>query len=157
MNWHKKITVKRITHTPLEWEKVGRRLYRMKSDGCAWVETDTGTVQIKWKKGFITDGRSGGMWIDWLFPNWGSDLEKVVVICHDILFHDFDLSFEFSNELLRASMRCIGYSNWRSELVHTGVSTAIAYKAFGAKNSSEWANRERCDANWISKSIQWRD
>lgn len=136
---------------PNDYTKIGPRLYRMNGDGEIKVFTDIGVFTFRWKKGFVTDGRSGGVLVDPIFPHWGKRIEKALVIMHDILFHDFDISFETANNLLRNGAKWIGYSWLRYTLVHKGVSTCIARKAFGCKTDKEWANRKLCDCRWDAK------
>lgn len=136
---------------PNDYTKIGNRLYRMDGDGEIKIYTDSGVLILRWKKGFVTDGRSGGVLVDPIFPHWGKRLEKAVVIMHDILFHDFDISFETSNNLLRNGAKWLRYSWLRYTLVHKGVSTWIARKAFGCKTDAEWANKQLCDCRWDAK------
>ena len=136
---------------PNKYTEIGPRLYRMDGDGEIKVYTDSGVLILRWKKGFVTDGRSGGVVVDPIFPHWGTRLEKALVLMHDILFYDFDISFETANNLLRNGIKYIGYSWLRYTLVYNGVSTCIARKAFGCKTDAEWANKQLCDCRWDAK------
>jgi hypothetical protein len=136
--------------SPNRWWQFFRRWYIANKPG--WIEfhTDIGVFVYTWEAGFGCDGRSGGVFVDPIFPNWGNDLEKSLVIAHDISFYGFDISFELANELLRDTMRFIGKAEWRCKAVYRGVSTWIARKAYGCATDKEKANKALCGLKWTA-------
>ena len=49
---------------PNDYTKIGPRLYRMNGDGEIKVYTDLSVFTFIWCKSFVTDGLSGGEFID---------------------------------------------------------------------------------------------
>lgn len=135
----------------IDTDEIGDRLYRLKNDVVIEIKTDTGVFRASAKKSFVTDGRSGGKLVDPLFPNWGTQLERAVVLTHDIFFYDFDISFETANLVLRETIIYIGKSKFNAYLVYWGVSTPIAYHAFGCKTDAERKNKLLCNIRWNVK------
>jgi len=140
-----------FTKSPNKWYQFFRRWYIANTDGEIIIYTDVGVFHVTWKKGFGLDGRSGGIFVDPIFPNWGTDEEKIPVIVHDICFFFFVLSFQMSNEMLRSLMEFYGTAQWRCNAVYFGVSTPIAYNEFGCKNAKEMTNKSLCNMTWDVK------
>lgn len=115
------------------------------------VVTDCGVIETTWEEGFYADGRSGGPCVDWLMPNVGSQQERECWLLHDILFHDFGISFETTNDLFRQMLTKIGYSKWRVKMLYWGVSTRIARKKFGNNTKAEELNKKKVDVQWPDK------
>lgn len=127
------------------------RLYNIVDKVTVEIYTDEGVIRCTALPGFETDGRSGGPLVDCIFPNWGTQMERAVVLVHDILYYDFDISWETANELLRDTIKFIGKSCIRANLVYAGVNTEIAHKAFGAKTTADRHMKLYCNAHWDAK------
>lgn len=131
--------------------KKKKRWFNIAMDVKIIIKTDCGVLVVDVKKCFETDGRSGGRWIDWLFPHWGNQKERACVLVHDVLYHDYGLTFETANSILYQMMLLSGIAEWRANLVYSGVSSPIAYKKFGNNTESEEDNKKLANVYWIDK------
>ena len=69
---------------------------------------------------------------------------------HDLLFADFDISFETTNYLLYQQLILTAkYSKWRAGLVKWGVDTRWARKSFGNNTPEEEQNKKLINLQWI--------
>jgi hypothetical protein len=135
----------------IDSDTMGDRDYRIKFH--VYIEfhiEGLGVLRIYAKPGARTNGRSGGPLVDPLFPNWGTQLERAVVLMHDALYYDFDISFEMANKLLKAGIRYLGRPV-AAQLVYLGVSTPIARKAYGCKTEKERKMKAYYNVQWDSK------
>ena len=141
-----KITNLQITDVILS-ETLRNRFYNILIPVQILVTTERhGQWLFSVKKGADTDGRSGGVLVDPLFPNWGTQEERADVLIHDILFHDFrdiypELTFEFANEMLEALVIYQGRSEFVAGLIRLGVSSPIGRRAFGHNTPAEDRNK----------------
>lgn len=132
----------------IESKTVGDRLYELTKPVSILIRTDTGSIRVTLLQGFETDGRSGGRFIDWLFPNWGNQRQRACVAVHDALFYDFGISFETANEILRQMIELVPMSSIRAWLVYKGVMTDIARKRFGNNTPREEENKKLAKVEW---------
>ena len=137
--------------TSIDSDTVHDRLYRINNTVSVSICTDEGVYRVVAYPGFLTDGRSGGPLVDPIFPNWGTQLERAVVLFHDILYYDFDITWETANLLLRESIKFIGKSSIRANMVYWGVSTDIGRNAFGCKTRHDFDMTNKCNAYWDAK------
>lgn len=110
---------------------------------------EVGTVEVIVYPGFETDGRSGGRFIDWLFPHWGTQKQRACVLVHDVLYYGFMFGFDEANDILRQMMLLSGTSRWRADLVYGGVMTPIAKSKFGNNTKFEEDNKKMLSVHWI--------
>jgi hypothetical protein len=128
-------------------EKLRNRFYNITDTVQILVTTEKhGQWLFHVQPGFDTDGRSGGVLVDPIFPNWGTQAERTAVIIHDILFHDFrdvypELTFEFANDMLCALVKYIGKWAITANLIWAGVSTPMGRRAFGHNTPAEDRNK----------------
>lgn len=132
----------------IQSKTVGDRLYELTRDCAVIIVTNDGTIRVELRKGFVTDGRSGGRFIDWLFPNWGTQRQRACVGVHDALFYDFGLSFETANYILKQMIELTPMSKWRAWMVWKGVSTDIARSHFGNNSPEEEENKKLASVEW---------
>ena len=150
MNRHDPIKVHsfHILGDGIQSKRLRRRWYRLTDSVTIVLVTNYGIIRVRVRAGFCCDGRSGGVAVDWLFPNWGNQDERACVLVHDALFYDLGLSFETSNEILRQMIILTKYPEWRANLVHWGVSGSIGRKAFGMNNPQDEELRKYLDLDW---------
>jgi len=114
------------------------------------IRTDEGVLRVVVDEGFRFDGRSGGKLVDWLIPNLGTQAETCCWLVHDVLAHDYDVSYETTNDLLRQMLRSIGgYGRARAWMVWRAVSLSRAW--FGCRTEEERRNRLKASVRWDSK------
>ena len=128
-----------------------RRIYRLTTDGSIKLYTDCGVLRISWTAGAFVDGRSGGRYVDWLMPNVGSHKERTCWLAHDILFYDFGISFETTNNIFKQLLKMCGYSKLRIYLLYLGVSSDIARRHFGNNTPKEVINKTHFNVRWTDR------
>jgi hypothetical protein len=128
-----------------------KRWYSILRQFAVHVHTETGIILVIFHPGFELDGRSGGRWIDWLFPNWGNQMERACVAVHDALYYDFGISFESANQILHDMIILSGKSKWRADWVLRGVSTKFARKHFGNNTKGEDENKKLVSVQWLDR------
>ena len=130
----------------LRFEVLDDRRYRLLKDSLITIRTDSGYIQMYLKAGFLSDGRSGGVLVDWLIPNMGSQSYRPCPIFHDGGFAHASacllssqepvLSFETMNSIfeqmlvLPKKMGGAGLAEWRAKLAYAGVSTGFGREAY---------------------------
>lgn len=121
----------------------------LSTQGKCCIRTDAGCLVYTAKVGFRFDGRSGGKLVDWLVPVLGSQSETWAWLCHDILYYDFDISFETANCLLKQQLVLdAGMSNWKASLIRLAVDK-FGRDSFGVDDSSDIANRKLINLEWM--------
>jgi len=142
-----KIKILDFTATDILIRPVGRRLYELPKDVRVQIKTKSdGTLNIFARKGFKFDGRSGGPFADFIAPNLGNQRILACWLVHDILGHDFDISFDTTNEILDQMLECAGMSDFKSDVIEWAVSLSDGW--FGCKTDSERANKLLCGVFW---------
>jgi hypothetical protein len=115
------------------------------------IVTDCGVIQMDWEEGFYADGRSGGWGVDWLMPNVGTQSDREIWLPHDILFYDFDISFETTNSIFVQTARIKKYPDWKVKLLSLGINSSVARKKFGNNTPEELLNKQRINVSWPHK------
>ena len=135
-----------IHHNPVKIYPIKDRLYMVAEGATCCLRTDAGCLVYTVKAGFEFDGRSGGRLVDWLVPNLGTQQETWAWLCHDVLYYDFDISFETANDLLRQQLRVdAGYGRVRSSMICASVDRFGA-SSFGTCHGD---NRKYVDFQWV--------
>jgi len=127
------------------------RWHRTLTGGQMRIVTDCGVIRLDWQEGFFADGRSGGRGVDWLMPNVGTQSDREIWFPHDILFYDFDISFETTNSIFVQTARIKKYPDWKIKLLNLGISSGIARKKFGNNTPFEEVNKQKVNVLWSHK------
>lgn len=144
------MTLISVTRSPIILKPLRERWYEVASDARILLRTDVGCYYLYVHKGFRYDSRSGGKLVDLVAHHIGTQAEAWAWLTHDIFFHDFGLSFETTNDLLRQQLRVdAGYGRIRSSLVHWGVSTEIGRRSFGNNSPEEEENKKLINFQWM--------
>jgi hypothetical protein len=121
-----------VSLTPLADRRYGldcRQLFR--------IVTDSGTHLIEVEREFQFDGRSGGVPVDLVVPNLGTQAECKSWLLHDALAYDIGLSFEETNAVLYWCLRYLcGYGWLRTKVVYWAVSASDFW--FGEPEHGDW-------------------
>jgi hypothetical protein len=143
------------------------RWYQVTQDTWVKVWTDIGVMTINVKAGFKFDGRSGGWFADLWAPNLGTQRSIACWLVHDVLGHDFDISFRTTNDILE-QMRLIvrieekpkEYGSFRSWLYKkkstfmawgTKIAVSVDRSWFGNNTAEELINKKRATIEWGDK------
>lgn len=142
-----------------------KREYATDDIGTMAIKTDCGTIVIDWYSGVTTDGRSGGMIVDWLIPNVGDQLYRRAWFAHDCLYSFAShcirkgitppISFETANYLfygigtLSRKKGGGGVSKWRMRLAEKGVDTKIGRRAYDTADKSDRHNDGLIKVRWV--------
>ena len=107
---------------------VSERWYMIPHSWACEVITDCGRIRAEVGAGFLFDGRSGGLAVDILVPNLGTQAETKRWLAHDLWGHGIALSFEETNDDLRMGLRddC-GYSRKLAGAIHAAVSASESW------------------------------
>lgn len=133
---------------------LGNRLYGLAHPNEITVYTDVGCFVIPFKQGFVTNFRSGGLFVDMFIDQVGDQDKALVYLIHDALYTPCDacggehpLSRELADEILRAALIWAGMSPGVAGLVYRSV------RIFG---KSAYVNDDELTAtNRALFSFQW--
>lgn len=134
---------------------LGNRLYGLAHPNEITVYTDEGCFLIKLKQGFVTNFRSGGLFVDMFIDQVGDQDKSLVYLIHDALYTPCDacggehpLSRELADEILRAALIWAGMS--------PGVA-GVVYRSVRLFGKSAYENDDELTAtNRALFSFQWR-
>lgn len=108
---------------------MGERLYRIARCTEVAVKTDEGTFRYKFKPGFVTNFRSGGLFVDRFVDQIGDSLQvQVCWLVHDASYTPSEackghhpISKAKADELLKAMLLFAGMPSWKASLVYNSV------------------------------------
>ena len=107
---------------------LGNRFYRLFEDLHISIFTDEGTFRFKFKAGFVTNFRSGGILIDRFIDQMGDLWQQAAYLCHDAAYTpcadlkmEHPISRKRADELLRAVLIHAGMSKFKASLVYNSV------------------------------------
>ena len=108
---------------------LGNRFYRLAHDLSISFITDEGAFRFWFKKDFVTNFRSGGLFIDRIIDQIGDLWQQAAYLCHDAAYTPCDalkmehpISRKLADELLRAVLIHAGMSRFKASLVYNSVS-----------------------------------
>lgn len=101
----------------------GDRWYEVPHWWAVDVFTDCGRIHAESEPSFFFDGRSGGVCVDLVVPNLGTQTESKEWLKHDLFGHGLILNFTETNDMLRIGLRdnC-GYLRSTAGAIHKAVS-----------------------------------
>lgn len=107
---------------------LGNRFYRLATDTIIRIITDEGDFIFSFKAGFVTNFRSGAIFIDYFIDQLGDRLMQVAYLCHDgaytpcaALKMEHPLSRALSDELLRAILVYAKIGEFKASIVYISV------------------------------------
>lgn len=107
---------------------MGNRLYRIARDTRVSVKTDEGCFEFYFKRGFVTNFRSGGALVDRFVDQVGDEKKALCYLVHDAIYTPCSalnghhpLSRELGDELLREALKWAGMPSWKAALVYRSV------------------------------------
>ena len=107
---------------------LGNRFYRLATDTVIRIVTDEGDFVFSFDAGFVTNFRSGGIFIDHFIDQIGDTLQQVAYLCHDAAYTpcaslkmEHPVSRKLGDELLRAVLEYAGMDEGKVLLVYISV------------------------------------
>lgn len=107
---------------------LGNRLYRLAHDLLISFVTDEGSFNFFFKPGFVTNFRSGGLFIDRFIDQIGDLWQQAAYLCHDAAYTpcaalkmEHPISRKLADELLRAVLIKCGMGKFKASLVYNSV------------------------------------
>lgn len=107
---------------------LGNRFYRLATDTVIRIVTDEGDFVFSFDAGFVTNFRSGGIFIDHFIDQIGDKLQQVAYLCHDATYTpcaslkmEHPVSRKLGDELLRAVLEYAGMDEGKVLLVYISV------------------------------------
>lgn len=113
---------------PLSVVALGNRLYRLSEDRRLTVVTDIGRMVFTAHRGFVSNYRSGGILVDAIVDQVGSESMAPVYWVHDMCYTPcaslgmaHPLSRRLSDGILRSGLLMAGMPPWKASLVYRSV------------------------------------
>ena len=107
---------------------LGNRYYRLAHDLDITIRTDEGDFRFAFKQGFVTNFRSGGIFIDHFIDQIGDQWQQVAYLCHDAAYTpcaalkmEHPVSRKLADELLRALLIYARMIKFKASLVYNSV------------------------------------
>lgn len=108
---------------------IGNRLYKLARDTRVEVLTDEGSFVFKFRAGFVTNFRSGGVLVDGFVDQIGDEIKSLCYLAHDAMYTPclvngdavHPVSRKMADEILRASLVFAGMSRFKAALVYRSV------------------------------------
>lgn len=136
---------------------MGNRLYRIAKDTRVTVKTDEGNFDFYFKRGFVTNFRSGGAIVDRFVDQVGDEKKALCYLIHDAIYTPcaslnghHPLSRELGDEMLREALKWAGMPSWKASLVYRSVRWfgGFAYEEDDALTS---LNSKLFDFAWLAE------
>lgn len=107
---------------------LGNRLYRLAEDLTISIHTNEGVLVFHFRKGFVTNFRSGGMLVDGIIDQLGNVWMQAAYLCHDAAYTpcqacgmEHPISRELADEVLKGMLLFAGMSKFKASLVYNSV------------------------------------
>lgn len=133
---------------------IGNRLYKLAHDTKVRVHTDEGVFAFDFRKGFITNFRSGGVAVDCFVDQVGDEKKALAYLVHDAIYTpcaalggEHPVSRKKGDEILRAALRWAGMGSFKAGLVYNSV------RLFG--HSAYWEDDELTEDNSNLFTFEW--
>ena len=136
---------------------IGDRYSRLFHDTCIDVVTkDEGVFKFKFKSGFITNFRSGGVFVDFFIDQIGDEKKSLWYLIHDAIYTpcaalgmEHPMSRKKGDELLRAGLIHDGMSKFYASVVYKSV------RIFG--HTAYWKDDKYTQSNSKLLGFEWCD
>lgn len=133
---------------------IGNRLYKLAHDTKVRVCTDEGVFAFDFRKGFVTNFRSGGLGVDIFIDQIGDEKKALCYLVHDAIYTpcaalgmEHPIARKSGDELLRAGLLYAGMGSFKAGIVYNSV------RLFG--HSAYWEDDELTDENSKLFSFEW--
>lgn len=107
---------------------IGDRLYKVAEDTTICVYTDAGLLRFKMFKGFTSNFRSGGVFVDKFVDQIGDEKKSLCYLFHDMAYTpcaqcgmEHPVSRKFADQLLKAGLLWAGMGKFKASLVYNSV------------------------------------
>ena len=139
---------------------LGNRLYRLATDTVIRIVTDEGDFVFSFDSGFVTNFRSGGIFIDHFIDQIGDTLQQVAYLCHDAAYTpcaslkmEHPISRELADELLRAVLEYAGMGRVKASLVYNSV-RLFGSSAYNEDDELTATNSKLFSFHWVAKAVK---
>lgn len=139
---------------------LGNRLYRLATDTVIRIVTDEGDFVFSFDAGFVTNFRSGGIFIDHFIDQIGDKLQQVAYLCHDAAYTpcaslkmEHPVSRKLADELLRALLKYAGMGRARASLVYNSV-RLFGSSAYNEDDELTATNSNLFSFHWVAKAVK---
>lgn len=136
---------------------IGNRLYKVAQDTKVSVRTDEGVFCFRFKRGFTTNFRSGGVAVDCFIDQVGDEKKALCYLVHDAIYTpcaalgmEHPLSRIKGDELLRAGLIYAGMSKFKAGLVYRSV-RMFGRSAYWDDDALTTDNAKKFLFEWIAK------
>ena len=136
---------------------IGNRLYKVAQDTKVSVRTDEGVFCFRFKRGFTTNFRSGGVAVDCFIDQVGDEKKALCYLVHDAIYTpcaalgmEHPLSRMKGDELLRAGLIYAGMSKFKAGLVYRSV-RMFGRSAYWDDDALTTDNAKKFLFEWIAK------
>ena len=133
---------------------IGNRFYKVAQDTKVSVRTDECVFCFRFRRGFTTNFRSGGVAVDCFIDQVGDEKKALCYLVHDAIYTpcaalgmEHPLSRIKGDELLRAGLIYAGMSKFKAGLVYRSV------RLFG--HSAYWEDDDLTDENSRLFHFHW--
>lgn len=121
--------LQQVIHTELKVTPYGDRLWQLTDDLEIKLVTNEGTLIFKLQKGFVTNFRSGGLFVDSFVSNTGNIEESICWVFHDASYSacaylggSNPITRDLADELLYQGLVKAGMGKWKAKVVWRSVS-----------------------------------
>ena len=136
---------------------IGNRLYKVAKNTKVSVRTDEGVFCFKFKQGFTTNFRSGGVAVDCFIDQVGDEKKALCYLVHDAIYTpcaalgmEHPLSRIKGDELLRAGLLYAGMGKFKAALVYRSV-RMFGHTAYWEDDALTTDNAKKFSFEWIAK------
>lgn len=136
---------------------IGNRLYKLARDTRVDVLTDDGTFSFKFRSGFVTNFRSGGVAVDCFVDQVGDEKKALCYLVHDAIYTpcaalgmEHPLSRIKGDMLLRAALLYAGMHPLKAALVYNSV-RLFGHSAYWDDDALTSANSKLFSFEWVAK------
>lgn len=136
---------------------LGKRFYRLATDTVIRIVTDEGDFVFSFDAGFVTNFRSGGIFIDHFIDQIGDKLQQVAYLCHDAAYTpcaslkmEHPVSRKLGDELLRAVLEYAGMDEGKVLLVYISV-RLCGSSAYNEDDELTATNSNLFSFHWVAK------
>lgn len=136
---------------------MGNRLYRIAKDTKVEVLTDVGNFVFKFKAGFVTNFRSGGVGVDLFVDQVGDEKKALCYLVHDAIYTpcamlgmEHPVSRIRGDQLLRAALLYAGMHKLKAAVVYNSV-RLFGHSAYWEDDALTSANSKLFSFEWVAK------
>ena len=145
--------IHKIKSTELSFNFVANREIKLSKDCEIEIETDVGFWYYKLKKGFRTDGRSGGLLVDLVLPHYGEPKYSLAWAIHDANHDKHCLSFERTNILFREMLKFAGVGRFKSWLAYRSVNGFYGRELYNDQTERNKSNHKYIEFEWNAEPV----